>query len=217
VVDVLEAWAPAIKAKTPSLLDYQHQLQVFINDESDALNRTSAIQLVLRQPGLTPYFLNSIKDPLWFDELETNGFFAPTNMPTLVVTNEPDGGRLYEAPRWPALRYLENIAPEARDQAAERIMAVLRRLTAYGSSAGFDNWRIWASCATIMSLLPLNVIELKDIDMIGVWLNTMFNADLIGHNVCAGLLPRLLDSPAPADAEKALALIEKITVEKSDA
>lgn len=217
VVDVLEAWAPAIKAKTPSLLDYQHQLQLFITDESDALKRTSAIKLVQSQPGLTPFFLNSIKDARWFNELEANGFFAPTSMPPLVITEEQDGGLLYEAPRWPALRYLENVATEGREEDAERIMAVLRKITAYGSESGFDNWRIWASCATIMSLLPLNVIKFKDIDMIGVWLNTMFNADLIGHNICTGLLPRLLESLAPDDADKALALIEKITVEKSDA
>lgn len=217
VVDVLEAWAPAIKAKTPSLLDYQHQLQVFINDESDALKRRSAIKLVLNQPGLTPFFLNSIKDPLWLDELEANGFFAPTRMPPLVITDDPDGSRLYDAPRWPALRYLENIAPLVGTKDAESIMVILRKLTAYGSEVEFDNWRVWASCATITSLLPLHVIQLTDIDMIEVWLTASFNADLIGHNICTGLLPRLLESPAPGDADKALTLIEKITVEKSDA
>ncbi|GJI93625.1 hypothetical protein RugamoR57_03430 [Duganella caerulea] len=216
VVDVLETWAPSLKAKTPSLLDYQHQLQLFINDVPEAINRTSAIRLVLGQPGLTPFFLNSIKDPVWLDELDTNGFFAPTTMPPLVITDEPDGSRLYDAPRWPPLRYLENIAPLVDADEAERIMAILRGLTAYGSEVQFDNWRVWASCATIMSLLPLHVIQLTDMSMIELWLNTRFNADLIGHNVCTGMLPRLLESPTPGDADKALALIKKITVEQSD-
>jgi hypothetical protein len=206
-----------IKVKEPTHLDYQETLKIFIEKDSDAMSRQSAINLVLKEPYLTPFFLNSINSLTWFDDLENAGFFKPQAMPLLEVTEEPDGTRLYQAPRWPALRYLENIVREADDARSIRIRNIIRDVTNRAADTNADNWRVWATCATILSLLPLSVIELDDINLVESWLKTQFNADFIVHNLSAALLPRLLESSDSADANKALLLIEKITVENSNA
>lgn len=217
IVDVLESWSPEIKVKEPTHLDYQETLKIFIENDSDAMSRQSAINLVLKQPYLTSFFLNSINSLAWFDDLENADFFKPQAMPLLEVTEEADGTRLYEAPRWPALRYLENIVREADDARSIRIRNIIRTVTNSAADTNADNWRVWATCATILSLLPLSVIELEDINLLDSWLKTRFNADFIVHNLSAALLPRLLESSDMADANKALLLIEKITVENPNA
>ena len=208
LVEVFKSWEPQLDVRDPTLLDLQAHLDRCVATAKQ-IQRESAVRLTLKHPELTAYFLNSLNDPIWFDDLESAGFFQVKNSPG-VKEVPGENGVVYQADGWPALRYLEHVSPLVSTARAKRVAEIVRAVTADSRQRNLDNWRTWWSLATIMSQLPLEVIDESDIELARFWLFGRFEANMVGHELGGTLLPRLLDSADPVDWKKAMTLVDAL-------
>lgn len=207
LVEVFKAWGPELDVRDPTLLDLHAHLDAYIKDEYISTQRESAIRMVQQHPELTAYFLNSIKHPIWFSDVDKAGFFDSKFNPPVTLAEE-QGRTLYQAEGWPALRFLESISSDVIGDDARRIVEIIREITKDAEEKGIDNFRTWWSLSTIFSQLPLDAIDVSDIALARTWLKTNFDARLVGADLGSKLLPRLLDSELQVDWGKALELVD---------
>lgn len=212
LVEVFRSWCPELDVRDPTILDLQAHLDRYVTTPAPS-QRESALSLVQKWPELTAYFINSLKDVAWFDDLEAAGFFGVDHNPEVKIV-DGEKGQMYQADGWPALRYLEHIAPLVRGDMAKRVAEIVRAITDNARQRDLDNWRTWWSLATIMSHLPLDVITEADIDMARSWLMSRFEANMVGHDLGEKLLPRLLDSDEPENWQKAMLLVDTLSMLK---
>lgn len=125
---------------------------------------------------------------------------------------ESERGVVYQAEGWPALRYLEQIAASAQGDQATRIAGIVRAISSDAQQRGLDNWRTWSSLATVLSQLPLDVLTDQDVDMIRSWLAGRFESNMVGQELGEKLLPRLLDSSEPANWQRAMLLVDVLSM-----
>ncbi|MGE0671729.1 MAG: SIR2 family protein [Methylibium sp.] len=210
VVEVFKGWKSELDVRDPTTLDLQSHLDRCIASPTE-VNREAALRLVRNRPELVSYFVNSLKDAVWFGDLDSAGFFSPGHSPTVKVV-ESERGTMYQAEGWPALRYLEQIAASAQGDQASRIAGIVRAISSDAQRRGLDNWRTWWSLATVLSQLPLEVLTDLDVDMIRFWLAGRFESNMVGHELGAKLLPRLLDSSEPANWHRALLLVDALSM-----
>jgi len=133
-----------------------------------------------------------------------------------VKVVENDRGTTYQADGWPALRYLEQIAASAKADQASRIADIVRAISSDAQQRGLDNWRSWWSLATVLSQLPLDVMTDADVDMIRHWLTGRFESSMVGQDLGEKLLPRLLDSPEPANWHRAMLLVDALSMRRTE-
>lgn len=210
LLEVFKSWAPQLDVRDPTLLDLQAHIDRCVANPGPS-QRESAVRLVLKKPDLTAYFINSLKDPVWFDDLEKAGFFYEGNNPAVKVI-QGERGVMFQADGWPALRYLEHIVTLVDSYRAKRIADIVRSVSADARQRNLDNWRTWWSLATIMSHLPLDVINEGDIEMTRYWLLGRVDANMVGHELGGRLLPRLLESPDHEDWKKAMSLVDALSM-----
>lgn len=211
IVDVFKSWKSELDIRDPTTLDLQLALDGYIA-EPNTVNRDAAFRLVRNRIELTSYFVNSLKDAIWFSDLDRNGFFDAKYNPKVKVVKSERSALLYQADGWPALRYLEQIAASAQGDQAIRIAGIVRAISSDAQQRGLENWRTWWSLATVLSQLPLNVVTDSDVDMTRAWLGSRFNSDMVGEELGEKLLPRLLDSSEPANWRKAMLLVDALSM-----
>jgi len=210
VVEVFKGWNSELDVRDPTILDLQAHLDRCIVSPSEA-NREAALRLVSRRPELASYFVNSLKDVVWFNDLDSVGFFNAEHSPG-VKAIESERGTAYQAEGWPALRYLEQIAVLVQGDQAKRIADIVRTISSYAQQRGLDNWRTWWSLATVLSQLPLEVITDQDIDMVRSWLAGRFESNMVGQELGEKLLPRLLESSESGNWQKAMLLVDALSM-----
>ncbi|HWL62882.1 MAG TPA: SIR2 family protein [Steroidobacteraceae bacterium] len=209
VLEVFKDWSSALDVRDPTILDLQSHLDRCISSPS-AANRAAGIRLVRDRPELTSYLLNSLKDPVWFDDLDCAGVFSVEHSPQ-VRRVETESGTMYQADGWPALRYLEQIAPLAQGDCAARIVDIIRAIGSDTRNRATDNWRTVWSLATIMSRLPLSVLSDRDIDEARRWLSGPVDSSMVGYELGEKLLPRFLDSSDPEHWRMGLRLVDVLS------
>lgn len=212
LLEVFESWAPELDVRDPTRIDLELSIDRYIAT-ADPPSKESALRLVRTRPELAMYFVNSLRDIGWFEDLLTAGFFDVQNSPEVKVFST-DKEQTFQAEGWPALRYLEHVAASANDEQAIQIIEIVRSVTRDAFNRRIDNWRTWWSLATVMSQLPLNAISTADIHMVEGWLNSRFDADMVGSELSEKLLPRLLESPNPAHWQMAESLVALLTASK---
>lgn len=210
VVELIKAWSSELDVRDPTTLDLQAHLDRYVASPS-AIHRDAALRLVRNRPELAAYFINAIKDVAWFADLDDAGFFNVKHSPGVKVI-EREQGTMYQADGWPALRYLEHIAPLVSDEHANRIAQIVRSISSDAQKRGIDNWRTWWSLATILSQLPLDVVTIQDIEMARSWLDGRIEAHMIGLELGGKLLSRLLDSADSANWSKAMSLVDALSM-----
>ena len=212
LLEVFKSWAPALDVRDPTRLDLELRIDRYVAT-ADTPSKESALRLVRNHPELAMYFINSLKDISWFEDLLAAGFFDTRHSPEVKVIAS-EGEKMYQADGWPALRYLEHAVAAANDAQAGKIIEIVRAVTRDGCLRRLDNWRTWWSLATVMAQLPLNTISAADIQMAESWLTGRFNADMVGSELSEKLLPRLLESPDPAHWKMAESLVALLTMPK---
>jgi hypothetical protein len=210
VVEVFKSWSSALDVRDPTTLDLQLHLDRCIASPTE-VNREAALRLVRSRPELASYFVNSLKDAVWFSNLDSAGFFSAEYNPNVKVI-ETERGAVYQAEGWPALRYLEQIAASAQGNQATRIAEIVRAISSDAQQRGLDNWRTWWSLATALSQLPLDVLTDLDVEMTRFWLAGRFETNMVGQELGEKLLPRLLDSSEPAHWDRALLLVDALSM-----
>ena len=209
ILELFKSWSPQLDVRDPGTLDRQMILDRLAADPT-AVKRHAAMSLLDKQPELISYFVNSLKDVVWFDELDRRGLFHPRHNPELKVVGNEDG-KSYQAEGWPALRYLEQIAATATGVQTNRILEIVRDITTDAQLRNIDNWRTWWSLAAVFSKMPMESISENDIEMVRIWLASRFDSNMVGQQLGESLLPRLLDSPEPANWKKALLLVDELS------
>lgn len=210
VVEVFKNWSSKLDVRDPTILDLQAHLDRCIALPS-TVNRDAALRLVGTRPELATYFVNSLKDALWFGDLDEAGFFNEQHSPDVKVI-ESDHGTSYQAEGWPALRYLEQMSGSVQGEQASRITSIIRAISSEAQQRGLDNWRTWWSLATILSKLPLEVITVEDINMVRFWLAGRFESNMVGRELGEKLLPRLLESSDPTHWDNAVLLVDALSM-----
>ena len=209
-VEVFKGWKSELDVRDPTTLDLQSHLDRCIASPT-AVNRETALRLVGNRPELASYFVNSLKDAVWFSDLDSAGFFNVDHNPGVRIV-ESERGTTYQADGWPALRYLEEIAASAQGDQATRIVGIVRAISSDAQQRGLDNWRTWWSLATVLSQLPLDVLTDQDVDMMRSWLAGRFESNMVGQELGEKLLPRLLDSSEPANWQRAMLLVDVLSM-----
>ena len=145
----------------------------------------------------------------YFDQLIEKGLFdARHNCGPIPAKDEG----FVHIPYWPALDYLEalaKIAGERNDgELANKIMAIVRTVSKYEGPDGkrIDNFHTNRLFAKIIGLVPLPSIDLNDIDLIPLWLDSQYDRSTVAPEISNGILKRLLE-----DGEnKSLAMSHRI-------
>lgn len=210
VIEVFKGWSSELDVRDPTTLDFQAHLDRCVASPT-AHNREAAMRLVSKRPELAPYLLNALNDVAWFSDLDQAGFFDEKHSPDVsAVVSER--GTTHQAGGWPALRYLEEVVSSARADQARRVADIVRAISADAQRRGLDNWRTWWSLATILSRLPLEVITDQDLDMVRRWLSSRFDSNMVGQELGEKLLSRLLASSESANWQKALLLVDALSM-----
>lgn len=211
LVDVFKGWSAELDVRDPTTLDLQAHLDGYIASATQD-DRDAAIRLVSRWPELTSYFMNSLKEVIWFSDLDRAGFFDAKHSPGVKRVEMENGTTAYQADGWPALRYLEDIAPIVQGEQAARVANIIRAISSDAERRDVDNWRTRWSLATTLSRLPLEVIEDGDIDMVRFLLSSRFEGNMAGQELGKHLLPRLLESSNQDDLRKAVSLVDALSM-----
>lgn len=210
VVEVFKGWNSELDVRDPTTLDLQSHIDRCVASPT-VVNRDAALRLVINRPELASYFVNSLRDTVWFTDLDRAGFFNVEHSPKVKVI-ESERGAIHQAEGWPALRYLEQTAAQAQGDQANRIAGIVRTISLDAHHRGLDNWRTWWSLATIFSQLPLDVMTDLDVDMIRSWLAGRFESNMVGQELGEKLLPRLLDGLEPANWHRAMLLVDALSM-----
>jgi len=212
LVEVFRAWAPQLDMREPTTLELQAQIDRCVLSGNE-IHRESAIRLIKAHPHLSSYFLNSLNDLVWFDDLDGAGFFE-VGLYTDVNEVEDGSAIFHQTDSGPALRYLEGVVSQANEVQAARIANIVRQVSRFIEEKGRNNWRALWSLATILSKLPVKEIKKEDIEMCRSWLLSRFGGDMVGQELGEHLLPRLLDSDDVESTEKALLLVDVLSMLK---
>ncbi len=212
LLEVFKSWEPELDVRDPTRLDLELSIDRYVA-AADSPSKESALRLARDRPELAAYFVNSLKEISWFEDLLAEGYFDAKHSPEVKVI-ATGKGQMFQAEGWPALRYLEHIAAPADKSQAAKIIEIVRAVTQDASQRRLDNWRTLWSLATIMSQLPLPVITEADIQMVKTWLTSRFDADMVANELSEKLLPRLLESSEPEHGKMAEALVALLTMPK---
>ena len=210
LVEVFKGWSSELDVRDPTTLDLHAHLDRCIASPTD-VNRAAALRLVKNRPELASYLLNSLKDPVWFSDLDGAGFFDAAHNPKVRAV-DGERGTMYQADGWPALRYLEHVVESTKGEQAARIAQIARAISADAERRGLENWRTWWSLATILSQLPLDALTDGDVEMTRRWLVGRFDSDMVGRELGAKLLPRLLDSSDSTNWHRAMLLVDALSM-----
>jgi hypothetical protein len=150
----------------------------------------------------------------FFDALVEANLFDPGSNPAPVQGDKPS---FYWIPFWAPLKYLEAVAKLAGEksdiQLAEKVMNIVRQVTLWRGADGkpHDSYHTYSAFATILGLVPANVVSLDDVDLIPTWLECRFDRSLVTAAFERGVLLRFLDTNCPDDRRKARRIIEHCT------
>lgn len=165
------------------------------------------------------YFFNKVVDLKWFYELKKRRYFEPQNAPGPKPSDQEG---LYSIPWWNVLTYLEKLSEQVNIQGNEKyideLLQIIEAVSNYKNSDGqyMDNYHTWRSFVLILLNIPREKIPIKIIELIPVWLNSMFAISVVGSELGLKLLPKFLSGdPSPEDISKAERIIDLITNVKS--
>ena len=150
----------------------------------------------------------------YFDQLNEEGLFdAKHNSGPIPAENEG----FVHIPYWPALNYLEAVAKIAGEQndieLADKIMTIVRTVSKHEGPDGkiIDNFHTNRLFARIIGLVPLSSIELKDIDLIPLWLDSQYDRLTVAPELGGGILHRTLEDGSDGSLTMACRILSHCT------
>lgn len=172
------------------------------------------LTLIKKDISYQNYFFGKVKDIKWLSALKTDGYFNPDKNPSAAPA-EREG--LFVIPEWNVLPYLERVSQQANTPGNEKyideLLTIIKEVSSYKDAKGqhIDNYRTWYYFVKILFNLPNEKINEEIINLIPIWLDSMFGTSLPGAEIVEKLLPKFLNSNDPEDWKKAERIIEIIT------
>lgn len=171
------------------------------------VNEKDLLSRIREKPVLRPMFFKKAKGLKWFGALSDAGYFDAKDLPSPVSSNEEG---YITIPRWDALDYLVNAAPELQgsgnDEYGSRFLEIIVAATERARNKRFGNYHAWWQFSLILPYLPLNILTAKALDVVDYWLDDKFETDLVAESVGVNWLPDLLDR----NDERALPIASKL-------
>ncbi|MGH7800441.1 MAG: hypothetical protein ACREOW_07395 [Thermodesulfobacteriota bacterium] len=160
------------------------------------------IELYFERKGVLEYFfkrLAKVSNPFpWLVPLKERGFFNPDKNPKpQEVQDKP---RSFTIPHWNVLDYLEDVANKNMEEPHEEITNTLKEILDsiidYRDENGerVDNYMTDWSMVKIISTLPIESIEDKNIEFIRRALKSTRHTTLVAGQIGESVLPRFLES-----------------------
>ena len=185
-----------------------------LNESKRAFFRTMKDSPELEQHGFR-LLLQREDFPNFFDVLVAEEFFAPNRNPS-----PQESGDLVAVPYWPPLEYLRRCAERASQdddiELAERVMTIVRDVSAADEGSLQRNSHTADAFAEIIGLLPRSAVHLRDLRLIPRWLRIPFSTGRIAHVLDSGALSSFLSSDSEEDWLKALEILRHCTVFRWD-
>lgn len=183
-------------------------------------NDESILEL-LKDSNTRRYFLSKYKDVKLFFILKDSGYFETEQEPLPFLINN---GKYYSIPEWEILRYLENISSNTDiidyKKYAQEILNIINNVTEYhiDEHIEIDNYLTWWYFIKILINIPNEIISLKMLSHLKVWINARFDNHLICSEIVDKLIPKFLNNTSQIeDIKKAELIIEIIcTVKKEE-
>lgn len=169
------------------------------------------VDVYLKKPSFEEYFFRKLDDPNWLTYLYHYRFFTGNRNPRPVEVPKQTG--YYSIPHWPALDYLERVArrlSEHPDQdTGQMLMKIIRSVSDFRDENGerIDNYGTDWVFVKIMAALPIDFLEVQDIDRVRVYLRSKWRASgLVDAEIGKSLLPKLLKERATSLAARLLGI-----------
>ena len=154
-------------------------------------------------------FFQEAKGLKWFDRLDGEGYFNADKLPPPVPAQEEG---YFTIPSWEVSGYLLRTAEELAEPSASgyvsRFLKIIDQVTTYAKKSGITNYRVWRHFAEILSQIPAQQIEVKDLDVVDYWLDDSFSNALVADIIGLKWLPKLLESDDARSLELAYRLLE---------
>ncbi len=183
---------------------------ILSEDEPTPFYVKTAISVCRKGEEYGLYFFKKLTSPKWLSYLHVYGFFERNPEPF-----EPDPQRekgYYRIPFWPVLHYMEKVSSSKDSAIQRRLITIVTQVTRPTAPVKkTDNYHTWYYFAKIFGNLPTEVISIREIDLIGEWLEGRFDTSLVGSEIGKNLLPKLLKSEKSEDWNKAVKIIEIVT------
>ena len=167
------------------------------------------LDLVREDDELKPLFFERIKGLKWFDCLDEEGYFSADKLPSPMPAQEEG---YFTIPHWEVSGYLLRTAEEFSEPSASgyipRFLEIIDQVTDYAKNNRVTNYRVWRHFAEILSQIPAQWIEVKDLDVVDYWLDDSFSNALVADIIGLKWLPKLLESDDARSLELAHRLID---------
>lgn len=143
---------------------------------------------------LRPFFFRKAKGLKWFDALNQDGYFSPSENPMPVPAKEEG---YVNIPFWAATEYLAASSPElleTRNVAyAENVLNIVRSVTQDAIERNFSNYRTWWQFSKIIRNIPPHLIADTDLALVDYWLDDKYERGLVAENLGEHWLVSLLE------------------------
>jgi hypothetical protein len=187
--------------------------KILANTDSTAIN--AAFSLIENNEPLENYFLSKVSGLQWFNDLKKRDYFNPQKAPGPKQSVQEG---FYSIPWWNVLAYLEKVSEQVKERGNEKyideLLQIIKDVSNYKNSDGqhIDNYHTWRSFVIILLNIPREKILIDIIELIPIWLDSRFDASLVGSELGLKLLPKFLaGETSPEDITKAERIVEFIT------
>ena len=192
--------------------DVEHIDRILARATPTPLERKTILDVYMRKESYRAYIFRNLRNADWLKHLYLNRCFQKYPNPRPVEVPQQTG--YYTIPHWDALYYLERIALQADEQTDQGILStllkIIRSVSDFRDENGerIDNYGTDWVFVKIMAALPSEVLEVQDMDRIGVYLRSKWRASgLVGAEIGKSLLPKLLNAQATPLAARLLGTV----------
>jgi hypothetical protein len=169
----------------------------------------SALQRVIDDPALQPWLFKKVDSLIWFDAFKYNGLFSPELNPVPFKTAD----NTFQIPSWPITEYLVSSSLKLREEnnveMAQKYLSLLKEVTQYAVANERSNYRTWWQFSKVLRNIPLEVINLDDLDCVSDWLKDKFDRYLVNKEISEWML-ELIDINTEQSVSFAIFLLGKL-------
>lgn len=192
--------------------DVEHIDRILARATPTPLERKTILDVYMRKESYRAYIFRNLRNADWLKHLYLNRCFQKYPNPRPVEVPHQTG--YYTIPHWDALYYLEWVALQVGEQTDEEISSTLMKIVRSVSDfrdendERIDNYGTDWVFVKIMAALPIEFLEVQDMDRIGVYLRSKWRASgLVGSEIGKSLLPKLLNEEATPLATRLLTIV----------
>ena len=193
--------------------DVEHVDRIIARENPSPTEIRTMVDVFLWKEAYQYYFFKRLKNLGWLIYLKNYGFFDRNPRP-FEVENQTGS---YSVPRWSVLDYLEWCSTQIKQSQdrkyGEALIDIIRSVSNYREQNGkrIDNYITDWEFIKIIANLPGQFVQVSDIEIIAIFLESRWDTTLVASEIGNNLLPTLLGR---GEKEKSLKLFDIVTAVK---